>query len=416
MLFYPLLKLAFRNLFANKGKSILTMLGIIIGVTSVILIISVGAGAQSLIFNQVKSAGSNLISVLPGGQDEEEQGPPAAVQGVIITTLTYDDALALKDEKNVPGVEAVSAYARGSVVATRRDISSRAVLTGVSTGFPKIIEAEVEQGRFFTEEEDLGMARVVVLGHEAWQEFFAPEENPIGEQIRLGNSNFKVIGILEKKGTVAFENQDEQIFVPVKTAQKIILGIDHVSMVRVKIADSDRVDQAVLDIESVLRERHDIKEGERDDFMVGSQEEALSALASVTDALRFFLAAVAAVSLLVGGIGIMNIMLVTVTERTREVGLRKAVGAKESSIMIQFLIESSLISLAGGMIGIVLGALISFLVSVVANHLGYNWDFIVSLASILLACSVSVCVGVIFGLYPARKAAQLDPIDALRYE
>jgi putative ABC transport system permease protein len=409
----PLLKLAVSNLLANKGKSLLTMLGIIIGVSSVVLIISVGDGAQSLIFNQIENVGSNLVGVVPGGQDEDEQGPPAAAMGIFVTTLTIDDANAIA--ASIPDVVATTPYVSGNVSASYGSESGIVIISGVSANYLDVIDADIERGRFFTSQEELGLSRVVILGHDVAEKFFGEDVNPVGETIKIGNANFLVIGLFADAKT-GLDSRNTKLFMPATTAQKITLGIRHVGMIHAKVNEAKNIDLVIAEIKDLLRERHHIKEEGKDDFTVRSQAQALDALGQITDALKFFLAAIAAISLIVGGIGIMNIMLVTVTERTREIGLRKAIGARAGIIQTQFIIESAMISLVGGVIGIIIGVSFSFLIAQVAQYLDYQWDFIISPLSLILASGVSISVGVVFGFYPARKAALLDPIEALRYE
>lgn len=413
MLLTTLLKLALSNLAHQKGKTLLTMLGVIIGVTSVILIISVGAGAQSLILNQIEDAGSNLISIMPG--QRQENGPPASAQGIIVDTLKYEDVEALRDKNRLHHVVAITSFIRGNAVMNHENKKSSVIVSGVSAEFLKVIDAQVTEGVFFDEDQEQDLARVTVLGKAVRDKFFSANEDPIGKQIKLNRLLFKIVGVLEERGVRGFENQDEQIYVPTTTAQKILFGLDYIGLIRVKVDNAQNMPQVQAEIESILREKHDKEPGE-EDFMVGSQAEALESLGSVLAALNLFLAAIAAISLLVGGIGIMNIMLVTVTERTREIGLRKAIGARSHNIITQFLVESSLITLIGGLIGTGLGIILSFLTALVANHLGYAWDFVVTVQSVLLACSVSIAIGLIFGLYPAWQASKLNPIEALRYE
>lgn len=403
-----------KSLLANKVRSFLTMLGIIIGVGAVIVIMSVGAGAQSLILAQVKSLGTDLIGVLPG---KSEDGPPASAMGIVITSLTYEDALAMKDPKNVPNVIGVSAYANGAGTLSWGANSYDTSLNGCMAEMMEVEGGEVEQGRFFSKEEETNLSRVVVLGSTVKKELFGDSE-AVGQKIKVKKHTFEVIGVMTERGTVAFQDYDDKIFLPIKTMQKLILGIDYINMVRAKVDYEENVDKAINDIKATLRERHDITDqsGAADDFTVQSTAQALDAITTITNALRFFLAAMAALSLLVGGIGIMNIMLVSVTERTREIGLRKAIGANNGSVMSQFLAEAATITSVGGLIGIMGGTLVSFLVSVVANFLEYDWEFSVSFISIILALGVSTAVGLIFGLYPARKAAKLEPVEALRYE
>ncbi|MFH1582752.1 MAG: ABC transporter permease [Candidatus Falkowbacteria bacterium] len=402
-------------LLANKGRSFLTMLGIIIGVSAVIIIMAVGAGAQSLIINQVKTLGTNIIGILPGASEDE--GPPATIMGIIITTLTYEDALALNDQKNVPNIIDLVAYYKSVGAVSWGSNSYNTNLSGSTVGYMNVEGGEIDIGRFFTKEEETNLSKVVVLGSMVKKELFG-ESDSIGQRVKIKKHTFEVIGVMKEKGTVAFQNNDDQVFIPLKTMQKLISGVNHVSMMRLKIDNEENMNRAMSDIKTTLRERHDITDqsGASDDFTVRSSAEAMAMITTITDALKFFLVAIAAMSLLVGGIGIMNIMLVSVTERTREIGLRKAVGANNKSIMFQFLIEAAAITLSGGAIGVIIGSLVAILISVIAKFLGYNWDLSISLLSIMLALVVSVGVGLIFGLYPARKASRLEPVEALRHE
>ncbi len=396
----------------NKMRSFLTMLGIIIGVTAVIVVMSVGASAQNLILNEVKSLGSNLISVVPG--KAEEGGPPSSVFGVVITTLKYEDGEALL-ETNYPYIVSLSSYVKGNDRIVWEDKKADVNFYGVSSSYPDVEDAEVEKGRFFTKEEEASQARLAVLGSKIAEDLFG-DRNPLGEKIKIKKSNFTVVGVMKEKGGGLTQNQDQEIMVPVKTAQNILLGIDHVSMIRFKVDDPKNIDATIGFVEDFLRDRHDIDDPKDDDFTVRSVQEALDALGTITTAIRFFLVAVSAISLVVGGFGIMNIMLATVEERINEIGLRKAVGAKNIHIMLQFLIETAAITFISGIIGIVLGILISALVASIAGFMGYKWELIISFPSIIVASFVSILVGFIFGLVPARKASRLNPIEALRYE
>jgi putative ABC transport system permease protein len=274
----------------------------------------------------------------------------------------------------------------------------------------------MDSGRFFDEREDRGGANVLVLGWDVKNELFDAGVDPIGQVVKIKNVPFEVIGVTKKQGTVAFQNQDDQVYIPLVIGQKQLLGINYLQFIRARVDVTANVKPTIADIEQVLRERHRIHTDAEVDFSVRDLADAIKLIGNITDALKLFLAAMAALSLVVGGIGIMNIMLVTVAERTREIGLRKAVGATNNNIRNQFLLESGTVTLLGGVIGILVGAMLSFLIALGARYAGYTWDYVISLMSVLLAVGVSVAVGVIFGYYPARKAAKLNPIEALRYE
>lgn len=396
----------------NKTRSFLTMLGIIIGVMAVIIIVSVGAGAQSLIVNQIKSTGSNLIGILPGKADPK--GPPASVMGVVITTLTNADIKSLVTP-NYPSIVAGTSYVKGTDTVNYGEQKTDTTFTGVSANLPDVEDTGVQSGRFFSTEEESGMARVAVIGSDVAKQLFDGID-PLGKNIKIKKVNFNIIGVMKERGSASFQNQDDQIYVPVTTAQKLLLGIDYVSFARLKIDTAENVDPAMEYVGMMLRERHNIDNPNNDDFDVRSMAQGLEVITSITNALKFFLAAVASVALLVGGIGIMNIMLAAVQERTREIGLRKAVGAKNRHITEQFLLETVMITFFGGLIGIILGVLISFIVARVAVDMGYKWDFSISVGAIFLGCSVSIAIGLASGMLPARKASRLDPIEALRYE
>lgn len=408
-------KISIQALMANKIRSFITMLGIIIGIGAVVIIMAVGAGAQGLILDQVKTLGTNLVGIMPGGT--EEGAPPASVMGVVITTLTYEDAMALNNKNNVPNLIDLVAYYKGVAEVSWGSSSYNTNLSGCTTGYLEVEDGEVDQGRFFNEDEETNLVRVAVLGSTVKKELFG-DSDALGQRIKIKKQAFEVIGVMKERGTVAFQNYDDQVFLPIKTMQKLISGVNHLGLIRAKIDMADNIDTAIEDIKITLRQRHEIKDssGASDDFTIRSAAEALDMITTITNALRFFLAAIAAISLVVGGIGIMNIMLISVRERTREIGLRKAIGANNVNIMSQFLLEAIIITLIGGIIGVIGGMVISILIALVANLLGYHWQFSISLFSILLAFFVSASVGLIFGLYPAKAASKLEPIEALRHE
>jgi len=394
-------------------RAFLTMLGIIIGVAAVILVVSAGAGAQSLIIGQIQAQGSNLISVMPGGTEEE--GPPVAVMGIVITTLTYDDAKAILGSAQAPHVVAVAPIVQGIGTMTYGSNKFDGNFVGTSYQFLDVEQYDLADGQWFTENDEKSLAQVVVLGSKVKQELFG-NEDAVGENIKIKRKNFEVIGVMEERGVSGFMNYDNYAYMPVTTAQKNLLGINHISLLRAKVDEERYIDQTVEDIEYILRDRHNITNPSEDDFTVRSLKEALEVVEGVTNAIRLFLTAIAGIALLVGGIGIMNTMLVAVKSRIHEIGIRKAMGAKNRDIMLQFLFESIFFTLFGGIIGIITGTLLSIIVAFVVRYFGYDWAFLISPAAVFIATLVSIIIGLTFGIYPARKAAKLDPIAALRYE
>lgn len=409
-----------KNLFARKTRSFLTILGIVIGVAGVIIIISLGAGAQALVLGQITKLGTNIVGVLPGKSNEK--GPPAAVFGVQIKTLINADLEAIKDKNRVPHVVDVAGFVRGNITIISGKESVDTAFTATEGSYPRVQNVEMDSGVFFTDEEGRVGANVVVLGYDVAQELF-PNGGELGSIVKIQNSGnvfgsipFRVIGVQKKLGTVAFQNQDDQVFIPLKIGQRQILGIDYLQFIRIKTGTSDNVKITISDIEEVLREQHNIKNIDNDDFSVRDLADAIKILTSITDALRMFLALMAGISLIVGGIGIMNIMLVTVSERTREIGLRKALGATSGQIRNQFLIQAVILTGVGGILGIIFGITISYIIAIGARYAGFDWVFEISPVAILLAVFISSFTGIVFGFFPAFKASKLNPIDALRYE
>ncbi len=418
---FSVIKLVIKNLRARKGRTLLTILGITIGVAGVIIIISLGAGAQSLILGQVTKLGSNLIYVNPG--KTAESGAP--IPGLIITSLVNSDANALRDLNRVPYATAVNASTQGAANVTWGNKSVDTNFLGTDSEYSKTINFTMKLGQFFSAAEDIGGANVVVLGSAISEKLFSDSGvNPLGQVIKVksalqdkaGGVPLRVIGVIESRGSSFFQNQDDLIFIPLVVGQQQILGIHHLQSIYIKVDDAANMDATIASVNTVLKQQHRIQNDINNDFTVRNLADAADLLSTITDALSLFLVAMAAISLVVGGIGILNIMVATVAERTREIGLRKAVGATKKAIRNQFLLEAVLLTSLGGFIGIIIGVVVSYLISLLMKNLGYDWEFIVSLISIVLSVGVSVFTGIAFGLFPAIKAAKLDPIDALRYE
>jgi putative ABC transport system permease protein len=421
--FIGTLKLVGRTLLARKGRSFLTILGIVIGVAGVIIIIALGAGAQSLILGQVTKLGSNLLSVSPGKSNEK--GPPSQVFGITVTTLVNSDTDALRSKTQVPHASAVFAMVRGSVSATWQNKTVDTNFMGTESSYSNVVDFTMQEGQFFDQQQGQGSANVAVLGSTVATELFSSTGvDPVGQIIKVRSSNqteaggipLRVIGVIKSRGSSFFQDNDDQIYLPLVIGQEQILGIHYLQSINIKVDSSENIAQTVADVTRVLNQNHHIQRAVDADFTVYNVADAISLLSTITNALRLFLTAMAAISLIVGGIGILNIMLATVGERTREIGLRKAVGATNRAVARQFLLEAGALTFLGGIIGIIIGVIISYGISLLMNYLGYDWQFLISLSSVALAIGVSILTGVIFGLYPALKASRLNPIDALRYE
>ncbi len=396
---------ALDSLSSNKVRTALTMLGIIIGVGAVIAMLAIGAGTEQAIVGEIESIGTNLLFVRTNYEDVTNPEP-----------LTLQDAEALNDQVFAPSISAAAPIVQGQAEVTYAGKITTASLVGVTEDYTKVQNVELSEGEFFSSVQVNGIASAVILGANVAEELFDRADGLVGETVRVSGQPFRVIALLKKEGGSQFGSGDDQIMVPLTTAQaRLIPGAvkNEVSMIYVSAITADDVKAAEDEVALILRDRHKIKLAE-DDFSILSQELFLDMASTVTGVFTVFLGGVAGISLLVGGIGIMNIMLVSVTERTKEIGLRKAVGAKKKDILVQFLIESSLLSLLGGALGIVLGWLLSLGVGRIAAASDFLLNPTITINAILLATLFSAAVGLFFGIYPATRAAKLEPIEALR--
>lgn len=396
--------MAWASLVANKLRSLLTMLGIIIGVAAVIALVSIGNGVKQDIENSISSLGSNLLVVLPGAP----RTPGARPSQGSMKSLKISDYEAIA---KLEGVKAASPMTNGSYVVIYQNKNWTTSVAGVNSNFQDVNNWTMTSGRFFSDKNVQNRERVAVVGQTVVKNLFT-DEDPVGKEIRVKNIPFRVIGVLKSKGNGTMGNdQDDTVLIPYTTSMERVEGIDYLRMVYVVAKDDEGIDRLQADIENLLRVRHNIKDTNLDDFNIQNMKSIMETVAQTTGTFTLFLGAVAAISLVVGGIGIMNIMLVSVTERTREIGVRKALGATYSVIVTQFLIEAVVISLMGGFIGIAFGIGASKVIGMVSGM-----STVVSVPTIIMSFAFSMAIGLIFGIYPARKAAKLNPIDALHYE
>jgi len=396
-------KIALTAIRRNKVRAFLTMLGIIIGVASVIAMLAMGEGSKLYIQNQMTGLGTNLVMIMPGA---DSHGP---VRSSGSTKLELSDMEAIAKSKYVA---ALSPQVQSSAQVVYGNNNWSTSIYGVTQEYLQIKNLVIGSGRVFTEKELRALEKVCILGQKVATELFPQGEDPLGKTIRVKNTPFKVIGVLQDKGAASMgQDQNDVIIAPYTTVQRRLLSIDYIQGINLSVTDEKKSEAAVEEFVQILRREHKIKEGDEDDFNVMSQSEMISTVSTVIDALKYLLGAIAGISLLVGGIGIMNIMLVSVTERTREIGLRMSVGGRGHDILMQFLIEAAVLSVIGGIIGIIIGYLLA---SVAGSLLGVG--ALVRLYSVVLSFSVCVGIGLFFGWYPARKAANLNPIDAIRYE
>lgn len=410
---YNALRQAFKALLANKARTLLTTLGIMIGIATVILVLSAGAGFRNLINEEVATTGTNTLYIqtkIPSG-NKARASSDSVGSGVVISTLNQRD---LDSIERLPNVVNSYGVVIGQAVASYRSNQKSAVYFGASASRFEIDKSTLRSGRFYTSAEDSSGAQVVILGSKIASDLFKQDE-PLGKTVRIGSLNFLVIGVYDPSSGLGGGN-DDYLFIPLNTAQKKMLGINYLLQAVVQIKDLKLSDLTATEISSTIRRNHGIIDSAKDDFQVTTQAQVLDIFNTIFNGVTILLIAIAAISLIVGGVGIMNIMYVVVTERTAEIGLRKALGAKNFNILQEFLIESILVTLLGGAIGILFGAFLSWLVTLVAIQSGLAWTFSVPVYAIAIGFGVSAIIGIGFGVLPALNAAKLDPIEALRHE
>lgn len=406
MRLFNLLKIAYKAIVLNKTRTLLTMLGIIIGVASVIAMLAIGEGSKESIRASISSMGSNMITIRPGTDDRG----PARGSGGNVQTLTLQDYEVIKEQSELLSYSTPVVNSGGQVISGSKNWPS--TIYGVYPEYLNIKVVDLQNGSMFTDAEVKSAAKVAVIGQTIVDNIFPDGTDPVGQMIRFNNIPFKVIGVLEVKGENTFgQDQDDVVIAPFTTVQKRILAIDYLNQIMAAAVSEDAAPETVEKLTEILRKQHKVLDYEEDDFTVRSMEELISTFSSTSEMLTILLVAVASISLLIGGIGIMNIMYVSVKERTKEIGLRLAVGGKGSDILMQFLIEAILISVTGGLLGVILG-----LGSTIFIENILNWPTSVALYSIIISFAVCAVTGIFFGWYPARKASALDPITALRYE
>lgn len=406
------LKTAMGGLHTNRSRSALTILGIVIGITAIMLVVSLGAGAQALILGQIQGLGTNTVAVIPG----REPTGPSDVTSLYSDSLKEKDVTALQKPTNVPGLKSIMPVVFGAESTLFESNTYQVSIFGGTELMAEIFDLHPTEGYFFDKNDVLSRSDVVVIGSKVAEHLFDGAD-PYNQKIKIKGRNFRVIAVLPPTGGGSLFNFDDMALVPYTTAQDYILGTKYFNRLIIDAKDGADVDAVAEDVRLTLRESHSIDDPSKDDFFVSTQKDLADRLSTITSALTWFLVAVASIALFVGGVGIMNIMLVAVTERTREIGLRKALGATDSDILSQFLLEAVLLTAIGGVIGILLGAGLAFLIALILSKgLGVNWQFVFPWSGAILGFSVSALIGLIFGGYPAGQASRKSPIEALRYE
>jgi putative ABC transport system permease protein len=416
MNFLSLLKTAFNSLRTHKVRSALTVLGLTIGIISIILVLNLGTGLKKYVLSSLDVFGADLIEVevkVPNTSQTSSENGMSMAQGVVITTLKISDAEAVGKHPNIRGYY----YGLfGQSVVSYETEHNTSLLWGMSAGFFDLYNAKVVEGRPFLAEEDLGQARVAVIGPKIREKFFGSGE-ALGRYLKIGNKKFRVVGVMEEQGTyMGMMDMDSVVYLPVRTLQKQVMGVDYIQYIMAFPKDASRSAETAADIHEIMRQQHEIIDENKEDFAVTTAAEAMQMMNTVTGGITLLLLAIAGISLVVGGVGIMNIMYVSVSERTYEIGLRKAIGATERNILWQFIWEAIFLTFTGGVAGVTLGTLLSLISSLAAKSFGFDWGFNFSWSGVLLAVSFSVAVGLIFGVRPARHAASLQPVEAMRME
>lgn len=404
MEYQEIVRLSIQALKSNVLRTSLTMLGIIIGITSVILIVSIGQGAVAFVTNELSSFGTDYFQINPGSSQI------SSIAGS--NTLTFEDLEAIEEDTSLTNIKAVTPFVMASVTITSENEEDTPLIYGTTHEVVDILKPDVVAGEFISEENELASERVIVLGIDLAETLFGEDtSSSVGQTVKVNNRTFRVIGAVESSSVLAGGFLNNAAFIPIDIVTNEILGEERLAEIDISVHDQTIINQTIDDVEALLRDRHNLDEDEENDFRIESAQNIISTVQTITSLLTAMVAGISGISLVVGGVGVMNIMLVSVTERTKEIGLLKAIGAKQKDILTQFLIEAIVMTLLGGIIGIILGISGSFIISS-----AFGIPFVISLPAIIIAVGVSTLVGIIFGLYPARRAARLSPIDALRYE
>ncbi len=404
MEYKEILRLSIQSLKNNIMRTSLTMLGIIIGITAVILIVSIGQGAVGFVTSELSQFGTDYFQINPGTSQI------SAIAGS--NTLTFEDVEAIENDTSLTNIKIVAPFAMASATISSENEDESPLIYGCTSEALDIFKPEIIAGEFISEENEISSDRVVVLGKDLSEKLFGEDvESTVDQTVRINNRTFRVIGVIESSSVLAGGFLNNAAFIPIDIVNNEILGEEKLAEIDVSVHDQNLINQTIQDVELLLRDRHNLDEDDENDFQIESAQNIISTVQTITSLLTLMVAAISGISLVVGGVGVMNIMLVSVTERTKEIGLLKAIGAKQKDILTQFLIEAVVMTLFGGIIGIILGIFGAFIIATIVGI-----PFIVSVPAILIAVGVSTLVGIVFGLYPARRAARLSPIDALRYE